>query len=84
MVTIMPKITFIGAGSTVFAKNLLGDILAYPELANTEIALHDINQERLRTSEIVANRVADTLEIRPKITATTDRRAALDDADYTR
>ena len=29
----MPKITFIGAGSTVFAKNLLGDILSFPELA---------------------------------------------------
>ena len=39
----MPKITFIGAGSTVFAKNLLGDILSFPELANSTISLMDID-----------------------------------------
>jgi alpha-galactosidase len=78
----MPKITFIGAGSTVFAKNLLGDILGFPELANAEIALHDIDPERLRTSEIVAHRVAEALGAHPSISATTDRRAALDGADY--
>jgi alpha-galactosidase len=78
----MPKITFIGAGSTVFAKNLMGDILSYPELANSEIALHDINEERLHTSKIVAHRVAEALGIKPVITASTDRRAALDGADY--
>ena len=43
----MPKITFIGAGSTVFAKNLLGDILSLPELASSTIALHDIDETRL-------------------------------------
>ena len=43
----MPKITFIGAGSTVFAKNLMGDILNYPELSDSTISLHDINEERL-------------------------------------
>ena len=32
----MPKITFLGAGSTVFAKNLMGDILSYPELAESD------------------------------------------------
>ena len=42
----MPKISFIGAGSTVFARNLLGDILSYPELASAPISLHDINPER--------------------------------------
>jgi len=78
----MPKITFIGAGSTVFAKNLMGDILSYPELADSTISLHDINEERLRTSEIVAHKVADTLGVRPTIEATTDRRQALDGADY--
>ena len=78
----MPKITFIGAGSTVFAKNLLGDILSYPELAQSEIALFDIDAERLGTSEIVAHRVAQTLGAQPTISATTDRRAALDGADY--
>ncbi len=78
----MAKITFIGAGSTVFANNLLGDILSYPELAGSHIALFDIDSERLKTSEIVANRVAQAVNAKPKITATTDRRAALDGADY--
>ena len=78
----MAKIAFIGAGSTVFAKNLLGDIISFPELANSTISLMDIDPERLRTSEIVAHRVADYLGAKPKIEATLDRRAALDGADY--
>src|SRR5690606_15530400 len=78
----MPKITFIGAGSTVFAKNLMGDILSYPELADSTISLHDIDAERLRTSEIVAHKVAEVLDVSPQIEATTDRKAALDGADY--
>lgn len=78
----MPKITFIGAGSTVFAKNLLGDILSFPELAESTISLFDIDPERLRTSEIVAQKVASTLEAQPTIEATTDRRSALAGADY--
>ena len=50
----MPKIALIGAGSTVFAQRLIGDILLTPELAvNTQIGLHDIDGDRLRTSEIV-------------------------------
>ena len=48
----MPKIALIGAGSTIFAKRLIGDILLTPELAGyTQIALHDIDEDRLRTSE---------------------------------
>lgn len=78
----MAKIAFIGAGSTVFARNLLGDILGHEELANSEIALFDIDAERLATSELVANRVADALDAPAKIVATTDRRRALDGADY--
>jgi alpha-galactosidase len=79
-----PKITFIGAGSTVFAKNLLGDILGYEELAGSTITLFDIDEERLGTSELVARRVADTLGVSATTTieATTDRRKALDGADY--
>ncbi|MBN1992487.1 MAG: alpha-glucosidase/alpha-galactosidase [Anaerolineae bacterium] len=78
----MPKITFIGAGSTVFAKNLMGDILSYPELANATISLHDINEKRLRESEGVAHWIADKLQVNPTFQVTTDRRAALDGADY--
>ena len=78
----MPKITFIGAGSTVFAKNLIGDILSYPELAESTITLYDIDAERLRTSEIVARKLAQALDAHPTIEATTDRCAALEGADY--
>ena len=78
----MPKITFIGAGSTVFARNLLGDILSYSELAESTIALHDIDPERLRTTQVVAGRIAEALGVHPIIEATLDRRAALDGADY--
>ena len=78
----MPKIAFIGAGSTVFAKNLLGDILSFPELATSHIALMDIDPERLRTSEIVAHQVAEFFGAKPTIEATLDRRRALDGADY--
>jgi alpha-galactosidase len=78
----MVKISFLGAGSTVFAKNLMGDILSFPELANATLSLHDIDEERLKTSEIVAHRVAETLGAKPTIEATTDRRRSLDGADY--
>jgi len=79
----MPKITFIGAGSTVFAKNLLGDILSFPELAGSTISLFDIDSERLATSGVVARKVAEAVGAQPQIETTTDRRAALDGADYT-
>jgi alpha-galactosidase len=78
----MPKIALIGAGSTVFAKNLLGDILHFPELAESTITLFDIDPDRLSTSEVVAHKVAEALDAHPAIRATTDRRAALDGAEY--
>ena len=78
----MTKITFIGAGSTVFAKNLLGDILSFPELANSTISLMDIDPVRLQTTEVVAHKMAEFFGAKPKIEATLDRRAALDGADY--
>src|SRR5437588_2829381 len=80
--TAMPKIAMIGAGSTVFAKNLLGDILSFPELAESHVALMDFDKERLRISELVAHKVASALGAHPRITAHTDRRAALEGADY--
>ena len=76
------KITLIGAGSTVFTRNLLGDILSYPELAGCEIALHDIDERRLRLSEMVAHRMAAGVGASPTITATTDRRRALEGARF--
>jgi len=76
------KIAFIGAGSTVFAKNLMGDILSYPELQDSTLSLFDINDERLNTSAIVANQINTTLNANATIETTTDRRKAVDGADY--
>src|SRR4051794_17641273 len=78
----MAKIAFIGAGSTVFARNLLNDIFSFPELGESTISLFDIDKERLKTSEIVARNVAKAAEASPTIEATTDRRRALEGADY--
>lgn len=78
----MPKITFIGAGSVIFTKTLLGDILQYPELANSEINLMDIDPERLRVAEVLAHKVADALKVKPKIKAFLDRKKALKGANY--
>ena len=49
----MGKITFMGAGSTVFAKNVLGDAMMTPALQDFEIALYDIDGERLEESYIM-------------------------------
>ena len=78
----MTTISFIGAGSTVFAKNLMGDILSFPELADATLRLHDIDETRLRTSMVVAEKVAATLGVNPTIEASTDQRAAIDGADH--
>src|SRR5260221_4417285 len=72
----------MGAGSTVFAKNLVVDIWSFPDLADSQLCLFDVDAERLQTSEIVANRIAQTLGIQPKIETTTDRARAFDGATY--
>jgi alpha-galactosidase len=53
----MPKITFMGAGSTVFARNVLGDCMCTPALQNSEIALYDIDPKRLEESEIILSAI---------------------------
>ncbi|MFJ4926195.1 alpha-glucosidase/alpha-galactosidase [Streptomyces sp. NPDC088736] len=78
----IPKIAFIGAGSVVFTQGLLADLLAFPELKSAHIALHDIDTERLATAYAAAVHIADTLGAKPNVTAHTDRREALADADF--
>ena len=53
----MAKITFMGAGSTVFARNVLGDWMCSPALCDSEIALYDIDRKRLEDSEIILNAI---------------------------
>ena len=78
----MTKIAMIGAGSTVFMKNILTDILLEEPFARCEFALQDIDPKRLATSKLVAERVAEVLPVSPVITATENRREALKGADF--
>jgi alpha-galactosidase len=66
----------------VFTRELLTDILGFPELADARIVLHDIDPERLATAEALAARIADAYGAHPAVSATLDRRAALDGADF--
>jgi alpha-galactosidase len=73
------KVALVGAGSTTFARTLVGDLLSFPELADgLTIALMDIDPARLEVSE----RVTRALDPSVKVEATLDRRAALDGADH--
>lgn len=78
----MPKITLIGAGSTVFARHIISDCLSYPELAESTITLYDIDEGRLRTSEKMAHQVAKHWKADPTFIATLDPRKAFEGADY--
>jgi len=76
------KIAFIGAGSVVFAKTLIGDLLQFPELRDITISLHDIDPRRLEVSEIVTRKLIDKLGTRATVEATLDRQAAVRGAKY--
>lgn len=77
-----PRIAFIGAGSTVFMKNIIGDILQRPASAAATIALMDINPQRLSESAIVAGKIISTLDVKARIETYSDRRKALESADF--
>lgn len=82
MIAVMTKIAFMGAGSVVFTRQLLADLLRYPELQDAEIALHDIDPERLQVAAGIANQTNSELAGAATITATAERRQALADADF--
>lgn len=78
----MTRIAFVGAGSVVFTRQLLHDLLRVPELAEVEVSLHDVDDERLETARRTAEHLAARTGTAPRVTATTDRGAALDGADF--
>jgi alpha-galactosidase len=78
----MVKIVVIGAGSVVFTRRLVGDILSFPSLADSRIALMDIDKERLELITGLAKRMARDSGAGAAIQSTLDRREALDGADY--
>jgi alpha-galactosidase len=79
----MPKITIIGAGSVEFTKNVLADILSFPELkGSVTVALHDIDVERLATAEAMARYTNEATGAGARIESHLDRRKALERTDY--
>jgi alpha-galactosidase len=82
----MTKITFMGAGSTVFAKNILGDTMCMPSLGDAHIALYDIDPVRLKESQQMLEAMNRNINSnRARITAhlgKSNRRAALRDARF--
>ncbi|MBI2302736.1 MAG: alpha-galactosidase [Armatimonadetes bacterium] len=78
----MPKIAMIGAGSIVFTKTLLNDMLGTPALADAEFALMSPTEPKLRRMESFARRMVSENGLAARVWATTDRREAIRDADY--
>ena len=82
----MIKVTFMGAGSTVFAKNVLGDVMLCEHLHDTEIALYDIDGERLEESYAVISAINEKLNENRATVKTylgvENRREALSGADF--
>jgi alpha-galactosidase len=79
----MIKITFIGAGSTIFAKNILGDAMLTPSLQDAEMALYDIDEKRLAESELMLKNLNKNInEDRAKIISHHNSKEALRDADF--
>ncbi len=78
----MPRLTLIGAGSVEFTRILLADLIAFPELAESTIVLHDIDPERLDTAEQIALATNKATGAQLQIETHLDRRAALEGADF--
>lgn len=78
----MSKITFIGAGSIVFTRNLCSDILLTPALQDSTISLMDIDPVRLERSRKLVQAIIDRRGLKARVEATTDRREAVKDARF--
>lgn len=78
----MTRIAFIGAGSTIFMKNIVGDCLHFPALRDATFALMDIDTARLEESALVARKMIAAMGSAATVETTTDRRRALAGADF--
>jgi alpha-galactosidase len=78
----MPKIALIGAGSVVFARTLISDLLTFAELRDSTIALMDVDPARLEMITDLAKRMVEQEGAGAEIESTLDRREALRGADY--
>ena len=77
-----PKIAFIGAGSTVFMKNIVGDVLQWEALKGVHFSLMDINEQRLLESEMVFKKLVTSLEVQATYSLHTDQKEALREANF--
>jgi alpha-galactosidase len=79
------KVTFMGAGSTVFSKNVLGDIMCTPDIRNCDIALYDIDKDRLEESYLMLSNINKNVNENrasiKKYLGVSERREALAGAD---
>ena len=78
----MTTVTFIGAGSTIFTRNLCGDILQRAALAGSTIRLMDIDPKRLEESELVVRKLIRTLDAPATVETSLEQRRALEGADF--
>ena len=76
------KITFVGAGSTVFARNVIGDCILTPELGDFDVCLFDIDSKRLDESYQILSNINKTANGKAHITQTLDRETAFRGADF--
>ena len=76
------KIAVIGAGSVGFTKRLVSDIVCVPELQDVEFALTDISAHNLSLMQTMLDRMVEANRLPTRITATTDRRQAIEGARY--
>jgi len=76
------KIAMIGAGSVVFAKTLMNDMMATPALSDSEFALMDVHEAKLRSMEAFGKRMVKESGVKATVWGTTNRREAIKDADF--
>lgn len=75
------RVAIIGAGSTVFMRNIVRDLLQQPALISTHIALQDIDSKRLQESQLVARQIISALKVPATVSASMERREVLQGAD---
>ncbi|MCH8061028.1 MAG: alpha-glucosidase/alpha-galactosidase [Chloroflexi bacterium] len=78
----MVKIAIIGAGSVVFTRRLVGDILSFPSLTDSTVALMDIDAERLELISGLCSKMVKDSGVAARIEPTLDRQTALEGANY--
>ena len=78
----MTRLVFVGAGSVVFTRQLVTDLMRFPDLPELDLVLHDIDERRLEVARGSAEQIARRLGRTLRVHASTDRRAALSGADF--